>query len=532
LELSLIRIVLFFIISLSLQAQNNELIDFDALLEKSTQLKTNEAGVSYLHFTPIFEENPDPSKLITVEFYYGEINESPESKAQMNWLVDHIKIDRTTFKNNDEFKVWVKSPYGVETKDDDHFNTIIDNLEVKGSDIIYEQAPRGSLTSRIQRLQKSGRAPSSLKLGQRRAWTLIRLLTSGGSAYASLTLSSGFSQGMAIINGLVPGIASAGLTYHSGRYGRWLTNESWSTKLLNSSAPWARKLKQSFFMKPALDRMRKIDNNIRGNPTIRLSKTDKFLHVLYKSLKGAPTALKASEEYIKWWATEVAFVGVTLNLPQAISKAKLMSAGWTDFLTNIKGMTTFPALKHGAFELLKDATIATFAQGPGDVAIQKHKYLQIQALKDKVIAGKIRPKQKVQLLKQIEDLLARKTVITDKSHFLLRRIENMARMKAAIFSAFSVGGLALKLSGSQSWVAVLVGVGVTGTVYLGYVRNVFKIKTKIDSLVDRYITPVKARITMQGTKALVSYPMQKVLPKKVVNRMRNILFRYCIRGYL
>jgi hypothetical protein len=519
------KYLLITLLSFSAIAQDVE-IDFNQLFNNKTYADENLA-IGYMDITPVYEDNPDPKRLMKIEAFVGSLDDPKTYKGQLNWIKDFIISEKAVDPN---FKLNVRfiSPSGHIINDTSQADDVIEIVKAHTRDIEFEQAPPESLATRIYELDKKGRFPNSIKkprLSQRWLWTLIRGASGAGASITSLVISSGFTPGLAIAAGIYPGILSGLITYHNGAYGSWLGNGSWSRFLLESDRKWIKGFRKFTGLQSVIDKMQSVENKANRNPNVRLSKRETSLLKRFR-------LIKKSDSSLKWWATEVAFVGASIQIPQAIGNIANSTRNFGEFLTGMKSITGMSSLLHGAWDLLADSTIGFIAQGPGDIAIQKRKYQKFEKLKLDVQSGKIKVQGKAKLLSELDVILNKGGSVTDISHKLLQKIENNARFKATIVSLFSVGGVALKISGSPLATAVLISVGAGGSAYYAYVADLFKIKSKVNMLVQRYIEPLKANVFYVGDKVIQKFDSNGKFTYKVATRMRNFLHRYCMDPWL
>lgn len=414
--------------------------------------------VMYQYLVPQYEENQDPKRSPVVEVYFGEVYHNDRTDETLKWLKRQLLDDYQTEKHF-KSELTLVSKHGHSLKNDSQTQDFIKKVTIPEMRVSYDQIPEDikfeqekELTSSVLEIykDKADRAPAA-RMNPRVFWTLVRVTTGAGGTVASLYFAQDLSPALAIAIGVWPGLASGAITYFSGGYGSWLSSGKWSKWLLESKNSFTDKLRKSF----------KIDESSLA----KLGK-DKLAKVMSR--------LHSSEEYLKWYITEVAFTAGAIKIPQAIG-----------------GVGAAAGLMSSASDVLIGSTMGMLAQGPGDIAIQLRKYQKVAELKDKILKGVVKVENQAQLLEEIEAIISKTKTISDNSHVALRKIENWARSRATMLSFFSVIGVGMEIAGVPLSRPILLSIGVGGAFYYGQVQGAFTEKTKLGKGLQKFIKPFK-----------------------------------------
>lgn len=515
------------LLSLASVAQTQPYLNFNSFINANADdlEEDQDLDIAYHYMVPQYEENPDPNKQVVLEYYFSDYDGSDAAKKKMEFIRNLVRDDQ--FENpNLKLEVIAVGPHGYDLQGSVDIKEIA-NI-VGGNDVVYQNMSEGLYfqpegeepdeTVHIYKNDKKDRKPANavtrfLK-NPRNYWTLIRGASSAGAVFASLYIAKGVSPGLAAAIGLMPGIASGGLTYFSGVYGNFLTNGKWTNWVLTSESLVAKGLRTGMGMTP-----KKFINAFVNNEAQRaeLYKKDPefkkmvddmyradpkgFKEKLYQEIADGATPnrfakatniFRHMDEYIKWWVTEVAFTTFAIKIPQAMA-----------------GIGTAMSLTDNIGHILMGSTMGMAAQGPADIAIQLRKYQKIEELRDAIKAGKIENvtqqiddivdgkvvgKKSLSLLDEIEMVLAKtgdhKTYsIHSGSHKALQKIENWARSRATMLSFFSVAGVGMEIAHIPLARPLLLGIGVFGGAYYSYVRG--WIKPKIPETVKKFFAPFR-----------------------------------------
>jgi hypothetical protein len=325
----------------------------------------------------------------------------------------------------------------------------------------------------------------------RNFWTFTRFSIGFGPSFAALTLVQGVAPMTAAALAFVPSLASAAITYHSGAFGKFLTNGSWAKWLLNSDKKFAKILRRGIGLNPInfekyLVRNRKFllkarPDLFKNNPElfekrVRRATQDVVNSKVTRVAKIAKR-LNIPDEYLKQFVSESGFVALTLKVPNTIAGVGVASGSLLD----------------AAGDVLKTSTMGLIAQAPGDLAIHKRKFQKFDKLFEDVTSGKIQVENKAQLLEDFAKMRDPKIAYTvgKNSHKALKRIENWARSRAIAISFFSVAGATMETVGIPFGRPILVSLGVGGAAYYGNV-NGWITKEKIKYIFSKkFITDLK-----------------------------------------
>jgi len=285
-----------------------------------------------------------------------------------------------------------------------------------------------------------------------------------------LTLVEGVAPGIAASVAFWPGAASGAITYFNGSYGKFITNGSWSKWLLESDKKFAKVLRGAMGLNVPNFEKHLLNNKkffakarpdlYKNDPVLFEQKvkqaTQKVIDNKTNRISSIAKRLTMADEYVKWFATEIAFTTFAFKIPQAVA-----------------GIGAASSLFGATADILVGSTFGMLAQGPGDIAIQKRKLQKIDELLEAVTSGKQSVDAKAELLEEIKKLKAPRSehVIGKNSHKALKRIENWARSRATMLSFFSVTGVGLELMGVPLARPILIATGIGGAVYYGNVKG-------------------------------------------------------------
>ncbi len=433
----------------------------DVSPDQQDSLRPDDIG--YLYTTPQYEENQDATNPVVIEYYFGSYDESPEAQQRLQYLAEMVEDER---KSNRNFHPEILSISAKETDDSKVLEEIIKTLKLEKSTKKFESIPQ---TVFFNSDSYNTREPNAFSPGQK-FWTFTRFTIGAIPTFAALTLVEGVAPGIAASVAFWPGAASGAITYFNGSYGKFITNGSWSKWVLESDKKFAKILRgamglnvpnfekhllnnKKFFAKARPDlylndpelfeqKVRKVTTDIVENKTNRIAAIAKKLTM--------------ADEYVKWFATEVAFTTFALKIPQAVA--------------GIGGATSFAG---AAADILTGSTFGMLAQGPGDIAIQKRKLQKVDELLEAVTLGKVAVENKDALIAEIKKLKTpgSEHIIGKNSHKALKRIENWARSRASMLSFFSVTGVGLELMGIPMARPILIATGIGGAIYYGNVNG-------------------------------------------------------------
>ncbi len=542
----------FFLVLLSLLmistgtiAQTEPYLNFNSFINANADDLPNneELDIAYHYMVPQYEENPDPDKQIVLEYYFSEYDGSDHSKKKIEFIKQLFKDDQ--FENpNLNLEVIAVAPHGYDieaSKDIKDIGKLVgqSNIHYENmSEGIYFEIPDSEkeTTYHKNKLQKqnkrvpanAGNKIANIIKNPRNYWTFIRGASSTGAVFASLYVAQGISPGIAAAVGLMPGLASGGITYFSGHYGNFLTNGKWTNWVLTSESLVAKGLRTGMGMTPKRFINAFVENDAQrkklyaADPQFRkdideLYKTDPkaFKEKLYKEIADgakpnrfakATSIFRHMDEYIKWWVTEVAFTTFAIKIPQAVA-----------------GIGASMSMMDSIGHVLMGSTMGMAAQGPADIAIQLRKFQKIEELRDAIKAGKIENvvseiddvvdgkvvgKKSLSLLDEVEMVLAKTGPhkgysIHSGSHKALQKIENWARSRATMLSFFSVAGVGMEIAHIPLARPLLLGIGIFGGTYYAHVRG--WIKPKIPAPLKKFFEPFKLdNIKKLGMKSLLA----------------------------
>lgn len=494
----MLKIVISLLLTLPYVYAQGPTLNLDAFFEASeTKQDIGDLGIAYHHMTPDFEDNPPEDKELVLEFYQGEFSDSPESRKQLEF-VRSILDDDKKINNGLELEAFAFGPKSIKLEESRKIQSVLEFFET--SPVQYEQIENEELTQ--AQLHTSSykkeikRLPSSIRekiFNPRVYWTVIRGTSSFGATFAGLYIAEGLSPGVASMVSMMPALASGGITYFNGSYGNFLTNGKWSNWLLESDSKFAKTLRKGFglnekslsqhLLKNQKMFQKKYPNMYQRNISLFEKQALEIAKDTIASrpgrLKSLLSRLHSVEEYLKWYVTEVAFVGLAIKVPQSLA-----------------GIGGASSLLSATGDVLAGSAIGMIAQGPGDIAIQLRKFQKIEELKLKILAGEIENVSKelvfienkksitktVTLLEEIDMVLAKtgkyaSYSIRTESHRALNRIENWARSRATMLSFFSVAGVGMQLAGIPVAKPLLIAVGLGGGAYFAHVKGWTKISS-------------------------------------------------------
>ena len=490
-------IILLLLFSTSIIAQSSYL-NIDSIIKaKTTANDSNRPDdIGYLYTTPQYEENQDPNKAVVVEYYFGEYDGTPESLRKLEFIKEIINDDKKSSPNYSTEFLSISS--NVQKSKEDHgIQNIINKLSLSDSTKKFEQIPE---TIFFNPESYNERKPNSFSPG-RKFWTFARFAAGAAPTFAALTVVEGLAPGIAASVAFWPGAASGAITYFNGSYGKFITNGSWAKWVLESDKKFAKILRRSMGLTPPNFEKHLLKNKkllskrrpelFKNDPKLFEKKVlevtqevvekrkSKILHIAKK--------LTLADEYVKWFATEIAFTSFALKMPQAVA-----------------GLSTSTSFIGAASDVLSGSMFGMLAQGPGDIAIQKRKMQKIDELYEQVKAGKKIVDSKDELLAEIKKIKNPKAhaIIGQNSHKALKRIENWARSRATMLSFFSVTGVGMELMGIPLARPILIATGIGGAAYYGNVSGWLS-KDKLKKVfTTNYVKKLKATnfFTVSGLK--------------------------------
>ena len=492
-------VVYTFLIILNANAERSNYLDLNQFLKPDSD-QYNDIG--YLQIVPQYEENPDPKKAITIEYFFFFYDDSPESDARLKHIKEIISDDRRSDKNF-KLEVVAISNEAETLKNSNELDHLLRSLDATKSKVHYDPLPE-FINQETTVGENKKRFPSSFTPG-RKFWTLIRFSSSMAGTFAGLYYMEGLSAHLAANVAFWPGMASGAITYYSNAYGAFLTNGKWSKWLMESETYFAKKMRSAFKLNVDTLEESIIKNKqffrekypaiYNKSPdlfekTVSLQATENIANQKSR-LQRIISKLHGFEEYFKWWVTEVAFTAVAIKMPQAIL-----------------GVSQASSLLSMTGDVLMGATMGMLAQGPGDIAIQIRKYQKIAELRDAVKSGKMKAENSKSLLEEIEKVLAKtgpnaNYSINKASHASLLKIENWSRSRATILSFFAVTGVGLEIAGVPLARPLLIGVGAWGAIYYSSVQGWIR-PQKITDSVKKYIQKFKdgeVKLSMQFLKS-------------------------------
>ncbi|MBG59837.1 MAG: hypothetical protein CMJ16_05200 [Peredibacter sp.] len=514
-------LILALVFTFNSYSQAKQYLNPETYFKAEEQLEGNVAGISYYQVIPKYDVNPDPERQVALEFYFGEYDGSEESKRQLEWIKELIDQDKATSPSFlRETLVTGRHAEGLEKSG--KIDQIIKAVDSKH--IVFDEMPEYLFQ------QNKAREPSAVKdlikdslqrtkgfvFEQRVFWTLVRGASAAGGVYAGLVIAKGVSPGLGALAAILPALASGSLTYHLGTFGRILTSGKWVDHLLTSEGIFARNLRKVFRLTPkrfAKNLQKNHGNLIRSYPLMNYESPEylKMMADMQTSNKfnKIVRGLKAVEENLKWWLTEVAFVGIAFKAPQVAF-----------------GVSAYVSAISTVGDILATSSLAFLAQGPGDIAIQSHKFKKMEKLRQEIKQGKHpNPIKEIQikgetvsksLLEELDMVLSSSKseesyTVTKYSHKALQRIEGWSRASATGLSFFSVLGVALDISGVPLATPLLISVGAGGGVYLAQVKG--WVNLSVPEVISR-----KYRSIVDNSKGFVHgittrYCQQKFLPR-------------------
>lgn len=486
-------IALLFNINFVYAQTNQKYLELNKFIATQTDSNDSERpdSIGYLYTAPQYEENQDPNKAVVVEYYFGEFDGSEESYRSLEFIKE-ILADDAKGQENYNPEVLAISAQGQNPEQSDKIKDIIKTLHLQKSIKKYEEVPKTVFFNpgTYSKEETQERTPSGFSPG-RNFWTLARFSAGFAPTFAALTIVEGLAPGIAASVAFWPGAASGAITYYSGAYGNFVTNGSWAKWLLESDKKFAKLLRKGMGLDPINFEKHLIKNKeflSKVNPELFKNNPELFEERVRRATQDAVEnratkitnivkKLGIADEYVKWFATEVAFTSFAVKIPQAV--AGLGQAGQT--------------LLSGAGDVLMGSAMGMLAQGPGDIAIQKRKIQKINELYDLAKAGSSTIENKALLIEEIEKFRNPeiKFSIGKNSHKALQRVENWARSRATMLSFFSVAGVGMEIAGIPLGRPILLSIGVGGGLYYGNVEG-WITKSKIKSVFSsNFITKMK-----------------------------------------
>lgn len=426
------------------------------------------ANYGLLHLVPKYEKNLDPNKAISLDYFYGNFS---SLEGENSGLAQALK--ELSPEEKDILKIKTHHSRKL-NKEEIHFvEKVTKELGLNTKSIINEQIPT---FNNIKRL------PSSLKFNPgRKTWTLVRGVSSASGPYAALYYGLGEDAFTSFNIAVWAGIFSGAATYFSGPLDKWTTSEGMAHWLLESPSKKASAFRKIFGLNSvafheALIRNKsliqaKYPNTYKEYQAyfdkVALNETKNNLAALPKGQNQITflKRVKLPEEYLKWYITEFSFNTIALEIPRYVA-----------------GLSSYAHIGEAFSTLAGVSAWGLIAQAPADLAITKIKFKEVAELREDIINNKLNVDDSNILLREIDKVLAKdgahaNYTINDKSHRLLQRIENMARMKATILSFLSVTGVALKLMSDDNDFAGTVAdpylkiLATSGALYFAYAND-------------------------------------------------------------
>lgn len=471
-------------------SNNERFINLQKLLSKDY---AKDFDIGYMAITPQFEKGQKSKDNVAIEMFYGEIDDSDQSKKRIEWLKFQLQQDAKIDKNF-KTEIMAYGPHGTDVSRDSVAQDFIKSIKLSDTKVKFDTIPENfqissGMVKTTQVKKPQNRMPASIS--GRVLWTMIRFSSITGGTSASIYFSTNVDPMIAFSLGVAAGLSSGGITYFSAAYGRFLTNGSWSTWLLESDSLYAKGLRKSFgidnkSISQLLTKHEKV--LIRRHPELAkhpeifkqrlIEEASQKFSENVEFRKKLVKILSKGDETLKWWVTEVLFTVFSLKIPQSIA-----------------GVGTALSATQMLADSLVAGTAGFISQGPVDIALQVRKYQMINELKENINKGLINYPDKVSLIEEIDKVLAKtgphaNYVINDNSHIALKKIENWARSRATILSFFAVMGVAMKVADIPLSTPLLVTLGVSGGFYYLKVKGVFNeggfIRTKGLQAVDKY----------------------------------------------
>jgi len=399
------------------------------------------ADIAYTSFVPVFEEHQDPAKSVRIEIYFAEDDQSENSNQRIAWFRSQLKHDLKDFpKITTHYEAVGKS--GDSPEGNDQVKHFWSELGVSEGAVQYETIPNDvhlefadhakEISSINPPKDAQSRKPSAV--GGRAFWSAVRFTSSLGATFMGLYYGFHVAPETALLMSIVPAIGSAGVSYYSTQYGRYLIAKNWSKAIVDGSNPFAKSLQKVMRVDPA--------------SLAKKSEADR-LKVLSR--------LEAKEEVLRWYITEFIFTAGFLKLPQRI-------AGITR--ESVLG-TIGSSFKSSLFGYL--------AQGPGDVAVVQRKIQKYEELRTALLDGEIQSPDKDRIVKELDEILDPKIQRTvDRNvHPMIQKIENWARSRGVIMSFVCVGSVVLDTVHVSESAIFLIGLGVAGGSYYAKVNGWF-----------------------------------------------------------
>lgn len=492
---ALMLLVSFTTLSLLFLPCANAQIDFT---QRSKYLKLNQLltpeyeafqDISHIQLVPQFEDQQPVEKAATLEISTAVIDNSEASQKRLQWLRDQLSQEQS-INPNIPTEILVLGNKNSDLQNNPEMQDLINSFHSFRPEVSYDEVPES-------------RSPSAAISG-RTMWTLIRFTTTTSGAFMSIYFTRDISPQKAFAIGAVSGIASAGLTYFSGAYGRYLTSGAWARWLVESDTTLASGLRKSFGIngKSFSEMLAQNRKEMQIKHPNLASKPELFENMLIKETQRAfdeqrvvrtqmLSKMQGAERYLKWWVNTNLYTTIAVKIPQALG-----------------GLSVPTSLLQATGDILTAGTMNFFAQGPGSLAIEVRKYQMVEELERAVRNGDKVVVNKQELLEEIKKVLAKEGphasyVINDASHIALKGIENWARSRQTMLSFFSVVGVAMEVSGVPLGRPILISMGVGGGFYYAKVNGAFSPKTTLGKYTQKLIQPF-----LNGKAYLKSLPIR------------------------
>ncbi|MCT4642834.1 MAG: hypothetical protein N4A33_11125 [Bacteriovoracaceae bacterium] len=464
------------------------LINYESFTHKKLD---NKNDIIYFQLHPEYEEGMNPKNGAPIEFFFGEFDDTPKSIERLKYIKSLLDEEKRIFPTS-SLETKVITTNTDKSSDDQSIKRIHEILDFE-NEFTYEQAPKN--------FAEKQRAPSAIKMG-RKFWTFVRASLVGGSAIASFVIIDGFPISKAISTGVWGGLLSGIFTYHNDKYGKFLTKQHMGNWVFNAKNKAAKKVRSILGINENKEvRTRKVFNQILANehPGLKKNNPKLFNKLLDKKVKNHfLKKLSHPEEYMKWYLTELFYVGSALKIPQIAN-----GVGVYDALGN--PISTMGHISDVAVSGAK----GMLAQAPGDIAIQKRKHQKILELEKAVLSGKVKVEDKAKLLADIKLYKTGSNKFKiDLAHKSLQKVENWARSRATFLSVVSVVGVSLDMIGVPAGTPILIGTGIGGTAYYGKVEGWFSFE-KLKKLPKNTFQKFK-----EFLKNPLSYAMQPIHKKR------------------
>ena len=155
---------------------------------------------------PQYEENPNPDKAVSIEFFFGEWDGSEQAIERLNHIKSLLADDKSLFPET-RTDVIAVSPRTGSLSNTRDFQKFMRQMGFQDKKVHYQEVPEFlDYTAKFKKEKKADRLPSSLMDG-RKFWTLVRTSSSMAGTFSALYFMEGLSVPLATSVAIWPGLA-------------------------------------------------------------------------------------------------------------------------------------------------------------------------------------------------------------------------------------------------------------------------------------------------------------------------------------